>query len=157
MEKLSLTGKSKHSTDDAMKGLSALFVDGDKVFVDNGAIHAKSNLERGLTFVKTKDEVANPRLIWVMWITLHRFEDKIQGYYGAMPFQLWIDEDAQVGYKSLADQVNKMDKAVKGNVDVSAVPTDVLEKVQSFLQSIRPDLWEHASSTFRAAFSTRES
>lgn len=153
MEKLSLTGKSKHSTDDAMKGLSALFVDGDKVFVDNGAIHGKSGLEHGLTFVKTREEVKNPRLVWVFWITLHRFEGNVQGYYGAMPFQLWIDEEAKVGYKSLSDQVNKMDKAVKGTIDLTAVPHDIREQVRAFLEKIRADLWENASPSFRTALS----
>lgn len=152
MEKLSLTGKAKHSTDDAMKGLSALFVDGDKVFVDNGAIHAKSELERGLTFVKSIEELHDPRLVWVFWITLHRFEGNVQGYYGAMPFELWIDEAGTHAYKSLADQVNKMEKAVKGTVDLAAIQPDVRNKAHTFLSSIRSDLWEHASPAFREAF-----
>lgn len=152
MEKLSLTGKSKHSTDDAMKGLSALFVDGDRVFVDNGAIHAKSELERGLTVVKSKEELQDPRLVWIFWITLHRFEGNVQGYYGAMPFQLWIDQQGTQGFKSLADQVNKMEKAVKGTVDLTAIDTETRNKARAFLESIRSDLWENASPAFREAF-----
>ncbi len=54
MEKLSLTGKSVHSTDDTLKGLSAVFVDGDRIFIDNGAIHAKSELERSVTFCQVE-------------------------------------------------------------------------------------------------------
>lgn len=152
MEKLNLTGKSKHASDDSLKGLSAVFVDGDKVFVDNGAIHAKSQLERGVTFVKTKDDVPDARRIWVLWITLKRRDGGAQGFHGAMPFELWIDEQAQLGYKSLADQVNKMDKAVRGTVDLSAVPDDVKAKVKTFLLGIRQDLWDHASEAFVQAF-----
>lgn len=151
MEKLNLTGKSKHSVDDSMKGLSAIFADGDDVFIDNGAIHAKSRIERALTFLKTADEVPNPRVVWVFWITLHRFEHG-QGYYGAMPFQILIDGETNQAYKSLADQVNKMDKAVKGNVDVTNVPQDVVKKVADFLKTIRADLWEKASERFKSAF-----
>ncbi|MCL6515437.1 YwhD family protein [Alicyclobacillus sp.] len=152
MEKLNLTGQSKHSSDDALRGLSAVFVDGDRVFIDNGAIHAKSNLERGLRFVKTREEVPNPREVWVFWITLRRNPEG-QGYNGAMPFCLWVDEAAGVGYKSLAEQVNKMEKAVKGQVDLAGVPDAVVRHVASFLHSLRPDLWEHASEAFRSAFS----
>jgi YwhD family len=151
MEKLSLTGKSVHSTDDALKGLSAVFVDGDRVFIDNGAIHAKSQLERSVTFVKSKDELESPRSVYVFWITLKRLEGKM-GFHGAMPFVLWIDEQAKLGYKSLAEQVNKMDKAVRGQIDVNGIPDDVRRKVREFLVQLRPDLWENAAPAFRAAF-----
>ncbi|SFU38784.1 YwhD family protein [Alicyclobacillus macrosporangiidus] len=151
MEKLNLTGKSKHSSDDALRGLSAVFVDGERVFIDNGAIHAKSNLERGLTFVKNREEVPNPRDVWVFWITLRRGPDG-QGYHGAMPFRLWVDEAAGVGFKSLAEQVNKMEKAVKGQVDLTGVPDEVVARVGGFLKQLRPDLWDHAGEAFRTAF-----
>ncbi|GMA49440.1 hypothetical protein GCM10025857_07970 [Alicyclobacillus contaminans] len=151
MEKLGLTGKSNHSADDTLKGLSALFVDGDKVFVDNGAIHAKSQLERSLTFVKSADELTDPRTVYVFWITLKR-RDGQMGFHGAMPFVLLVDETNRLGYKSLAEQVNKMDKAVKGQVDVTGVPEAVVAAARDYLVRVRPDLWEHAAPEFRAAF-----
>lgn len=153
MEKLQLTGKSKHNVDDSMKGLSAVLIDGDGIFIDNGAIHAKSRLEKGITFVKTQQEVPNGREVLGFWITLHRFDGK-QGFYGAMPFSIWIDADAQLGYKSLAHQVNGMDRAVKGQIDVTGVSDDVMRRVGEFLQKLRPDLWENAAPEFRAAFHT---
>jgi hypothetical protein len=151
VEKLTVTGKSHHSSDDSLKGLSAVFVDGDRVFIDNGAIHAKSQLEKNLTFVKTRDELEHPREVWVFWITLKRFGG-VQGFFGAMPFVLLIDDAARRGYKSLAEQVNKMDKAVKGQVDLTGVPDAVRSRVRDFLIQVRPDLWEHAAPAFRAAF-----
>ena len=152
MEKLKLTARSNHSTDDAMKGLSAVFIDADRVYIDNGAIHGKSNLERGIQFVKTLEEVPAPREIWVFWVTLKRNPEKDQGYHGVMPFRMWIDQDAKVGYKSLAEQVNKMDKAVKGQIDVAAVPPEVVEKLKGFLRGVRTDLWDNAWPTFTEVF-----
>jgi hypothetical protein len=150
VEKLSLTGKTQHSSDDSLKGLSAVFVDGDRVFIDNGAIHGKSQLEKNITFVKSKDELQNPREVWAFWITLKRF-DGVQGFFGAMPYVLLIDDTARQGYKSLAEQVNKMEKAVKGQVDLTGVPEAVRSRVREFLVRVRPDLWEHAAPAFRAA------
>jgi len=152
MEKLSLTGKSNHQTDDAMRGLSAVFLDGERIFIDNGAIHGKSSVEQGIQFVKSKDEVPNPRLVWVLWITLKRNAEKQQGYHGAMPFCIWIDDKAKLGYKSLAEQVNKMDKVVKGTIDISALPADIRERLTAFLKSVRGDFWAHASTEFVEAF-----
>jgi YwhD family len=151
MEKLSLTGKSKHAVDDQMKGLSALFLDGEHVLIDNGAIHAKSRLERGVTWVRTPQEIQNGRLIPGLWVTLHRFEHG-QGYYGAMPFSLLIDEATQTGYKNLTEQVNHMDKAVRGNVNVDPFNDAQLLQISTFLKSIREDLWNNATKTFRDAF-----
>lgn len=152
MEKLSLTGKSNHQTDDAMRGLSAVFLDGERIFIDNGAIHAKSSVEQGIQFVKSKEEVPNPRQVWVLWITLKRDAEKQQGYHGAMPFSIWIDDNAKVGYKSLAEQVNKMDKVVKGKIDIEGLPEDVRERLATFLKSVPGGFWEHARAEFIEAF-----
>lgn len=152
MQKLNLTGTSKHQTDDEMKGLSAVFLDGDAVFVDNGAIHAKSRLEAGVKFVGSLEEIPNPRHIFGIWITLKRQEQGL-GFTGAMPFDLWIDAQAKMGYKKLSEQVNRMDKAVRGQVDLSGVSEETIAKIGAHLQKMRPDLWERASDAFRTAFS----
>lgn len=148
---LNLKSKVSHSVDESMRGLSAVFVDGNRVFIDNGAIHAKSNIEKGLQFVKTLEELPNPRELWVVWITLKRHPSKDQGYYGAMPFRLWIDDEAKMGYKSLSEQVNQMDKAVKGHVDLSAMPEEVRSRLKGFLRKVREDLWTHAFPSFLEA------
>lgn len=152
MEKLSLSGTTKHSTDDVMRGLSVVLVDGQDVFIDNGAIHAKSRVERNIRWVKALEEVPNPRTVYGVWITLHRFEGGVQGYYGAMSFTLHIDSEAQVGYKSLAEQVNGMERAVKGMVSVETLPEDVRLRLGAFVAGVRPELWEHAHLAFREAF-----
>lgn len=153
MQKLNLTGTSKHQTDDQMKGLSAIFMDGDNVFVDNGAIHAKSRIEAGIKFVANRDELPNPRHIYGLWITLKRQENGL-GYTGAMPFDLWIDDEAKLGYKKLSEHVNQMDKAVRGQVDVSPLPAEVVAKFGEHLRKIREDLWNNAAESFRSAFSS---
>jgi hypothetical protein len=61
-----------------------------------------------------------------------------------------------LGYKSLAEQVNKMDKAVRGQIDLSDIPDEVRLKVRDFLVNLRPDLWENAAAAFRAAFDDEE-
>lgn len=134
-----------------MKGLSAVFMDGAEVFVDNGAMHAKSRLEIGVKFLTNRDEIPNARHIQGLWISLKRHEGGL-GYAGAMPFELWIDDEAKAGFKSLTQHVNQMDKAVRGQVDVSSLDTTVITTFSKFLKDTRPDLWEHASAAFRTAF-----
>lgn len=134
-----------------MKGLSAVFIDGTEVFVDNGAMHAKSRLEVGVTFVKNREDVPNARHIQGLWITLKRQENGL-GFSGAMPFGIWIDDEAKMGYKKLSEHVNQMDKAVRGQIDLTTLPANVVRTFGNYLQTSRPDLWENASSAFRTAF-----
>ncbi|QQE80373.1 YwhD family protein [Alicyclobacillus sp. SO9] len=145
MKELKLTGKKTHSTDDQMRGLSAVLVDGTDVFVDNGAIHAKSRLEKGIKFVKEKAELKNPREIWVFWLTIGRVEGSEKGYKAVQGYPMYIDEEASLGYKSMADSVNSMDRVVRGSVDVSNVPREILARLKNFLKS-RETLWEHAKT-----------
>lgn len=155
LEKLSLTGQSKHAVDDQMKGLSALFVDGEAIFIDNGAIHAKSRLERNIQFVKRADEVPNGRLIYGMWLTLHRFKSG-QGYYGAAVFTLTIDDTLQIGYKDLSNHVNQMDHAVRGRIMLDPLPHELRDKIGGFLKAARLDLWQNAQPAFLTAFESTD-
>jgi hypothetical protein len=161
VEQLRLTSRPTHSTDNQLRGMSAVIIDGDSVFVDNGAIHAKSGIERGIRFVQRPEEVPEPRRAWICWVTLHRFDaddgqGKVQGYYGLQVFPVDIDAKAKIGYKSLAESVNKMGYAVKGKVDISPLPSAERRRLGEFLRGLRPDLWEHANPAFRAAFSTTD-
>lgn len=152
MEKLSITGRAGHgSSDDTLRGLSAVLVDGDQVFIDNGAIHAKSRIEKGIRFVPDPAQVPQPRRVWGFWVTLKRREGGVQGFHGIMPFELDIDAQAGVGYKNLGRQVNHMEKAVKGEADLTGVPVEVREKLRAFLQQVRPDLWDNAADAFKQA------
>ncbi|MBF8377045.1 YwhD family protein [Alicyclobacillus mali] len=154
MQKLGLTGQSKqpHTSDDQLKGISAVLMDGDEIFIDNNAIHAKSRVEVGIRFVGSLEEVPHPRRIVGLWVSLKRFENGM-GFNGVQAIEMWIDSEAQLGYKKLADHVNAMDKAVKGKADLSLLSSEQVEKFAAFLRGLRPDLWENASPAFREAFS----
>lgn len=152
MEKLNLTSKKKsHSTDDQMRGLSAVLVDGDEVFIDNGAMHAKSKVEKGITFVRNPDEVQQGRDVWCFWVTLKRREGGVQGYHAIQGFLMVIDAEAGNGYKNLSDTVNKMDHVVKGNSSLAGVPQAVQAQLHGFLAG-RTELWERASDGFLEVF-----
>ncbi|MFX4301856.1 YwhD family protein [Alicyclobacillus tolerans] len=153
VQKLSLTGSTKHAADDQLRGLSVLFLDGDEVFIDNGAIHGKSRLETGVKFVQNRAEVPNGRTVLGLWITLHRFPEG-QGFYGVQPFELFLDKEAQVGYKNLVEQVKGMEKAVRGEVNLAGVPQAARQKIVEYLQKVRPDLWQHAQPAFLEAMTS---
>ncbi|MFC4766104.1 YwhD family protein [Effusibacillus consociatus] len=151
---LNLTAKSGHDTPDDFASLSAVVIDGDSVFVDNGAIHGKSRVERGIQFGATSpNQIPNGRRVCVIWVTLKK-GDTGMGYNGicaAIPFR--IDAEAKLGYKSLPDQVNKMTDAMKGSIKLDMLELEEREKLANFLKEFRGgELWNNSRPEVKAAF-----
>ncbi|GAB2698079.1 YwhD family protein [Paenibacillus thermoaerophilus] len=95
-----------------LSNLSSIIVDGDEAYVDLGAIHAKSKVERGIKFTTNKDEVPNGRRCFVVWVYVVKSEDSSY-YAGVTSCEMSIDSEAKKGWKILADHVNRMDYALK--------------------------------------------
>jgi len=146
MERLQLKAVDRHKRPDALSNLSAIIIDGSEVYIDNPAIHGKSKVERGIRFSKDPDEVANPRRVALVWATLRR-ATLGQGINGLGASLMYIDETAQIGYKNLADQVNKMDGAVKGRVQLEVLDEREHQLLGDFLQAQRDELWANATET----------
>ncbi|ASS76192.1 hypothetical protein CIG75_15420 [Tumebacillus algifaecis] len=148
---LNLTGRDKHSTPDELQNLSAVMIHGDDIFVDQGAIHGKSRLERGIDFraAKGPEDVPNGEKIAVIWVTLKTYEAG-RGFSGIASAELVIDFPHGIGYKAMGPLVNQMDRAVKGRVDVSNLTSEQKAKLADFLQQLRADLWANTPDEVKA-------
>jgi len=155
VDKLQLKAIDRHKRPDALANLSAILIDGDEVYVDNPAIHGKAKVERGIRFVKDADEVPNPRRVALVWATLRR---AIQGHglHGLGASVMYIDAEAGVGFKSLPDQVNKMDGAVKGRVQLEALNEREHALLGKFLMAQRDEIWENAVVSIWSQWQTPE-
>lgn len=96
-----------------LSNLSSVIIDGDEAYIDIGAIHAKSKVEKGIRFSVNKDDVPNGRKCWVVWVAVGRDEEGTAYYAGVTACEMLIDTEARRGWKILADHVNKMDYALK--------------------------------------------
>jgi hypothetical protein len=148
---LSLTGRSAHGTPDELASLSAVLIHGDDIFVDQGAIHGKSRLERGIDFrtAKSAEEVPNGEKVAIVWVTLRAYEGG-KGYNGIASAEIVVNLEQKVGYKPMASLVNQMDRAMKGRVDVSNLSAEQRAKLAGFLQTLRADLWENTPEDVKA-------
>lgn len=155
MERLQLTGANRHRTPEALSTLSAIVIDGVDIRVDNAAIHGKSWPERGIRFVRDPDEVPNPRRVVVVWVTLRRHPAGL-GINGLAACTMQIDAEAGVGYKNLADQVNKMDYAVKGRILLDLLTPEEHNMLGAFLKAQRAELWENAQEAVWAQWLSPE-
>jgi hypothetical protein len=95
-----------------LSNLSSIIIDGDEAYIDIGAIHAKSRVERGIKFTVNKEDTPNGRQCWIVWVAVDRNE---QGAYyaGVTACEMLIDTEARRGWKILPNHVNKLDYALK--------------------------------------------
>lgn len=151
---LNLTGRQNdgHGTSDEFAALSVILIDGDQIFIDNGAIHGKSRLERGVDFTtyKKPEEVPNGETIPSIWVMLKKYESGM-GYSGVVATSIVVNKEERVGYKSVAALVNAMDGAMKGKISISTLSNEHQVKLVKFLEEMRPDLWANTPHEVKAA------
>ncbi|MBL0386445.1 YwhD family protein [Tumebacillus sp. ITR2] len=148
---LNLTGRTGHDTPEDFATLSVVMIDGDEIYVDNGAIHGKSRLERGVdfrTYTKPED-VPNGRRIQEVWIQLKTFESG-RGYHGIVSAEIVVNRDLMVGYKSVGPLVMAMEGAIKGKVQLPHLDADQKTKLRTFMETFRADLWANTPDDVKA-------
>ncbi len=148
---LNLTGRDRHGTPDELATLSAVLIDGEEIFVDQGAIHGKSRVERGIDFrgASSADQVPDGQQVSIVWVTLKTYEQG-RGFSGITAAQIVINKELKVGYKPMAPLVNQMDRAMKGKVDLSNLSGEQKGKLAHFLENLRADLWANTPDEVKA-------
>ena len=142
-----LGGESAHGGYGAgtlnLDNMSAVFVDVEagEAFVDMGAMHARSEVEKGIKFLPNKDEVPNGKPYWLVWITV---DNKQEGpyYAGVTACELTVDREIRRGYKSLPEHVNKMDKSLKRQIIVDHMDEKSKDILQRFLKNFNENMWQ---------------
>lgn len=156
-KKLSLnivSGRSAHRGFGAgmidLSNLSSIIIDGDEAYIDIGAIHAKSKVERGIKFSVNKDDVPNGRKCWIVWVAVDRNEDGPY-YAGVTACEMLIDTEARRGWKILADHVNLMDRALKRRIILEGLSDTEKAALKKALIEHQPEWWDHSSDELKQA------
>ncbi|MDQ0232198.1 YwhD family protein [Metabacillus malikii] len=127
----------------SLDNVSPVFVDIEEgeAFIDIGAMHARSTVEKGIKFLKTKEEVPNGKPYWLVWVTVDR---KAEGpyYAGVAACEMTVDRSIRRGYKSLPEHVNRMDKSMKRHIIVDHMDDRSKEILADFLQNHNSEMWE---------------
>ncbi|MFF0828505.1 YwhD family protein [Brevibacillus sp. NPDC003359] len=131
-----------------LNAVSSVIIDGDEAYIDMGALHAKSAVEKGIKWTMNKEEVPNGKPYWLVWVTVDRNE--VGPYYaGATACYMEIDREARRGYKILADHVNRMDYSMKRRIMLS----DLSEKEKAALKKLlidnNADMFENSTEELK--------
>ena len=133
--------------------VTALIVSPDgTATLDPGALHGRSRLEGQLRLVNKRQEVGQAESFWIAWVALELDEAKAPvRYLGISVSQLLVNHSEQLGYKSVAEQVNRMSESMRGEAKLAQLSRSQRIAVKEQLLAIGAPLWAEASDVFRKA------
>lgn len=146
--------KSKHKGFGAgsinLNSMSPVIIDGDEAYIDIGAMHAKSKVEKGIKFSVNREDVPAGRQVWIVWVAVDRGEDG-QFYGGLTACEMWIDTEARRGWKILAEHVNKMDYALKRKIMLDGLEMSHKQALKQLLIDTNLEWWERTPEEIKQA------
>ncbi len=126
-----------------LSNLSSIIIDGDEAYIDIGALHAKSKVERRIKFSTDKNDVPNGRQVWVVWVAVDR-DERGAFYGGVTACEMLIDSEARRGWKILADHVNQMDRALKRKYILDGLGAKERQLLKQVLIEHNAEWWERS-------------
>lgn len=123
-------------------------VDAGDAVIDVGAMHARSMVEKGIKFLKTKEEVPNAKPYWLVWVTVDRKQEGPY-YAGVTACEMTVDREIRRGYKSLPVHVNRMDKSLKRHIIVDDMDDKSKKILSDFLQNHNQDMWNNSAEELK--------
>lgn len=141
----------------SLNNVSPVIIDAEKqeAFIDMGALHARSAIEKGIKVTSNRDDVPNGKKYWVVWVTVNRKEEGPY-YHGLGACELVIDSEARRGYKSMPEHVNNMDRSLKGRVILDHMDDQSKRVLGEFLKNFNADMWANSSVQLRKALLDEE-
>lgn len=134
----------------SLENVSPVIVDVEEgtAVVDIGAMHAKSEVERGIKFTMNREDSAGGKNYWLVWVTI---DHKESGAYfaGITACEMVVNREKRRGYKILADHVNRMDKSMKRHIIVDHMDAPSKKILADFLKSHNEEMWNNSEEKLR--------
>ncbi|MCH7320519.1 YwhD family protein [Solibacillus sp. MA9] len=111
--------------------------------VDVGAMHAKSDVERGIKFTMNREDSEGGKDYWLVWVTI---DHKESGAYfaGVTACEMVVNREKRRGYKILADHVNRMDKSMKRKIIIEHMDDASKKILADFLKNHDEAMWHNS-------------
>jgi hypothetical protein len=135
-----------------LSNVSSVIIDGEEAYLDMGALHAKSRVEKGIKFSTNKEDVPNGRKCWIVWVAVDRTEEGSY-YAGVTACEMLVDSEAKRGWKILADHVNKMDHAMKRRIVVDGLDETEKAALKKQLVDHNEQWWNRSNDELKQALS----
>lgn len=136
----------------SLENMSSVIVDPNenKAYVDMGAMHARSDVERRVKWINNRDEVPNGKLYWIVWVNVDRNENGPY-YAGVTGCEIRVDREIKRAYKSMAEHVKHMEKSLKGEVIVGHMDELSRSLLREFLIEFNEEFWKNSKDVLKEA------
>ncbi len=128
--------------------VSCIIIDEGEAYIDVGAMHAKSKIEKGIKFSPDKENVPNGRPAWIVWVAVDRNEEGSY-YAGAASCEMLIDTEARRGWKVLPDHVNRLDASIKRKYMLDNIGPVEKEALRKLLVDHNAEWWDHSPQALK--------
>ncbi|MUK89612.1 hypothetical protein GMD78_14685 [Ornithinibacillus sp. L9] len=137
----------------SLENMSSVIVDPNenKAYVDMGAMHARSDVERRVKFLPDKDAVPNGKLYWIVWVNVNRNKNGQPYYAGVAGSEIRVDREIKRAYKSMPEHVTHMEKSLKGKIIVDHMDDHSKRLLRDFLVDFNPEFWENSTDELKNA------
>ena len=135
-----------------LSAVSCVIIDNGEAYIDVGAMHAKSKVEKGIKFSANKEDVPNGRLCWIVWVAVDRNEEGSY-YAGATACPMLVDTEARRGWKILAQHVNNLDYAIKRRFVLGELSAEEKAALRGLLVANNAEWWERSPDELKTALS----
>jgi hypothetical protein len=134
----------------SLENMSSVIVDPNenKAYVDMGAMHARSEVERRVKFQSDRTKVPNGLLYWIVWVNVDRNENGPY-YAGVAGCEILVDRPNKIAYKSMAEHVKHMEKSLKGHIIVDQMDEKSRHLLRDFLKEFKPEFWENSTDELK--------
>ncbi|RDW22299.1 hypothetical protein CWR48_00905 [Oceanobacillus arenosus] len=136
----------------SLENMSSVIVDPNenKAYVDMGAMHARSEIERRVKIIPNREEVPNGLLYWIVWVNVDRNENG--PYYGGVAgSEIIIDRSIKRAYKSMGQHVTHMEKSLKGKIVVDHMDEPSKKLLKDFLVEFNEAMWNNSADELKDA------
>lgn len=134
----------------SLENVSPVIIDIEesKASIEIGAMHARSDIERGIKFTTNREDSEGGKAYWLVWVTIDHKEDGPY-YAGVAACEMVVNREKRRGYKILADHVNKMDKSMKRHIIVDHMDEPSKQILRDFLEGHNPEMWKRSADQLR--------
>lgn len=138
----------------SLDNLTPIIIDPEEnnIYIDMGALHAKSQIEKMVRFKPEKEHAeSNPKQYWIVWLALQN-SGSGPYYSGAAASEVLVSREERrikLGYKSLPEHVNHMDKSLKNQFILAHMDGQSLGLLREYLTEYDAGYWERSSEELK--------
>ncbi|MFB5663233.1 YwhD family protein [Alteribacillus sp. HJP-4] len=138
----------------SLDNMTPIFVDPEEndAFIDMGALHARSEVEKRVKFLPNKEEVPEgAKLYWLVWVTTDHNSEGKPYYAGVTACEMTVNKEKRRGYKSLPEHVNNMDKSLKRRHVLDKMDDPSKKILAAFLKGFNEEMWKNSEESLHKA------